>query len=167
MADEQSSLGADLLALNERISQLKRMLPAPTMAPPPPLRPKCSALATTRNVLTLFIVAAVFLLIGDVIAIFFRPDQFVFVSREGHEFQVWKDPHAYEADTGKSWMDQPPGTMELVAQFHDAGRSQALGSIGGHILFLVLSVLALRSIRGLREDASAEPAVPPERGGIT
>jgi hypothetical protein len=161
MPDERSALDAQLLALDERLERLRRAHPAPSPAPPPVL-PKRSPLATARTILALFIWAAASLLVGDV-AILFRPDPYVFVSREGHNLQVWESVQAYEAATGKKWIEQPPRTVKLLATYHGAAWSQALNSVGWHILFLVLSVVAFRAVRRLREDASAEPIAPSDR----
>jgi hypothetical protein len=85
-----------------------------------PLRP-------VRVILTLFAFAGGALVIGDAYAIAFKPDEYVFVDREGPNAEVWRDMRAYEAGTGKKWIEQPPGTTDLVATYHGIARQRALG----------------------------------------
>jgi hypothetical protein len=155
MPDERSDVDTALARLDERIARLRAALPAPT--PPAPVPPRRSPKTTARTILVLFIVMAGFLLLQDVAEIFFIPDQFVFVAREGKRFHVWENSRAYEADTGKNWIEQSPWDTDLVAHFHGARRSRALHDVGSHFLFLALSVVAFRAVGRLRDDSSTEP----------
>src|SRR2546430_2503317 len=102
MSDGQPTLDERIAALGKLAERLEQRLPAP---PPPPPRPSPPAssdpLASVRVVLSLFAFVAGWLLVQDALAIFVVPDDRVFVSLEGSEFQVWRNVHAYEAATGK------------------------------------------------------------------
>jgi hypothetical protein len=87
------------------------------------------------------------LLINDAVALFYSPDEYVFVSREGHDFEVWSNVSAFESATGQDWIKQTPGTTGLSATYHNARRDQAVSRVPGQLLFVVLSVVALRKAR--------------------
>jgi hypothetical protein len=165
MPDERSDVDAALARLDERIARLRAALPAPTPAPPLVLRRR-SPRTTARTILGLFAVVAGFLLVRDVVEIFFTPDQHVFVGREGKEFHVWENVFAYEEDTGQKWIEQPRWTTELVATFHGPRRSQALAAVAYHVLFLTLSVVAFRAVGWLREDFRPEPGSAADLTGV-
>jgi hypothetical protein len=160
MADDRSSVDAQLAELGERIARLRSALPREP-GPEPPL-PKASAKTTARIILILFSLSGGSMLLNDVVD-FFRRDDHVFVSKEGWKYHVWKDDSAYEAGTGKKWIEQPPESAQLVATFHGAKRSQALDGVVGHTLFLFLSILALRAVTRLHEDKGERVAASPSR----
>jgi hypothetical protein len=111
-----------------------------------------------RVILTLFALAGGVQVIGDAYAIAFAPDEYVFVDREGPRAEVWRDVWAFQADTGKKWIEQPPGTTDVLATYHGIARQRALGSGGAHLLLLILSVVALRRVRA-SAGARGTPAV--------
>jgi amino acid transporter len=155
MADKPFSLESHLSTLDERIERLGRML-SPSAPAAPSRRTKSSPSATVRSILIAFTVAAVLMILGDVVAVFFLPDHRVFVGVEGREFQIWSSAQAYEAGTGKDWIDMAP-KVDLLATYHGARKEQALGSIGIHVVFLALSIIALRAVKRIAAGQSTEP----------
>jgi hypothetical protein len=152
MSEDPSSLDARIEALRALEDRLRQHLPPPNETPAPA---RLGPLGTARFILTLFAIVGGCLLFQDAVAIFLRPDERVFVSQEGDEFHVWEDVYAYEAGTGKRWIEQPLGTTDLITTYHGARRRQALEAAVGHVLLLVLSVVALRNLRQQSEDSGA------------
>jgi hypothetical protein len=89
----------------------------------------------------------------------------VFVDLEGPKAEVWRDVWAFQADTGKKWIEQPPGTTDLAATYHGVARQRAIGHGGAHLLLLVLSVVALRRLRSISPAAGGAAGVPPGTAG--
>lgn len=171
MPGEQHSLDERIAVLGERVERLGRLVPAPPRKPSP--APLPDPLGTAQVMLVLFVVAASLLLVQDTVAILATPDGRAFVSVEDRKFHVWRDVWAYEAATGKRWSEQPPGTVELVATYHDARRDQALSAGAVHLLFLALAALALRKVVQARRDtrrsramATVEQGAPVLDGGV-
>lgn len=122
--------------------------------------PRTDPLRSVRVILILFAFAGGVLVIGDAYAIAFNPEEYVFVSWEGSKAEVWQDVWSYQAATGKKWIEQPPGTTDLAATYHDIARQRALGSGGAHLLLLILSVVAVRRLRA-SAGARGTPALTP------
>ena len=158
--EQQPSLDERIAALGQLAERLERHLPPP-VAPPPAVQPASDPLRLVRVVLSLFVFAAGCLLVNDVIAIFAVPDEHVFVSVEEWKADVWRDVWAYEAATGKEWIKQPPAAAQLAATYHGAQRARAVEAVGAHLLFLALSVVALRRLRQVRSAAWTESGKPP------
>ena len=135
-------------ALDARIDRLRQHLPEVHLKPETPVTP-ATPLSIVRIILTIFVVVGAGLLINDAVAFFYSPDEYVFVSREGHDFEVWSNVFAFESATGKDWIKQGPGTTGLSATYHNARKNQAVSSLPGHLLFVVLSAVALRKVRQL------------------
>jgi hypothetical protein len=146
MPENQSSLDPLIEALDARIERLRQLLPEVHQKPETPETPATS-LSIVRIILTIFVVAGAGLLINDAVALFYSPDEYVFVSHEGQEFEVWSNVFAFESATGEDWIKQGPGKTQLSATYHNARRNQAVSSVPGHLLFLVLSAEALRKVR--------------------
>ncbi len=147
MPENDPTIDDRLKALDARIERLQQYLPPKPRvrrfgAPPRRLTP----VGKVRVILILFASVGALSLLGDVGAIFFEPDERVFVAREDGKLQVWHDVRDYETATGKRWIELPPHERELVATYHGARRNLCLGAMTGHILFLVLSVVALRNL---------------------
>lgn len=154
MPEKQPSLDERIAAVGERAEPAS---PRRSVLPPPePLR-------LVRVVLMLFAFVAALLLVQDVVWLVAAPDEHVFVSVEGQRFHVWPDVGAYEGATGKRWFEQPSGTTELVALYHGAQRAQALTGGGLHLLFLALSVAALRRLRQVRSGPGVASGPSPGR----
>src|SRR5207302_3405438 len=119
MAENQPSLDTRIASLGERIERLQRYLPPEPPARPTPV-PGANPITTVRVILGLFAVAAGLLLLQDVVAVCFTPDEFVFAAREEGRFHVWRNVRAFEASTGKKWSEHAPGEADLLASYHDA-----------------------------------------------
>jgi hypothetical protein len=51
--------------------------------------------------------------------------------------EAWRDVRAYETDTRKKSIEQPPGTTDLLATYHGIVRQRILGYGGAHLLLSV------------------------------
>jgi hypothetical protein len=85
--------------------------------------------------------------LGDLHAIFLRPDGHVFAVREDDTIHVWRDAWAYEADTGADWTKLPPQEFDLLATYHNAHRDYAKGAIFYHSILFAGTMLILRRLR--------------------
>ena len=160
MPDDQSSLDARVKSLDYCIERLRQYL-SPRQEFLQPVRPRSTGpLDTVRIILILFAIAAGVAFVSDAIAICLVRDEYVTVIREKGQLQVWQDGDTFEAGTGKKLTEHPREDTAPVVRYHDARRNRALESVTGHLLLLILSLVALRKLcQGQPQvDSTATPA---------